>query len=392
MGTLIPISLGAPIERSCSFLNTARCSRTRAVMHRGRCLGSQTQLNRMLCEENGQRKGALQARCQRRSCRFAGPSFLRSHNSLVKTWKATAGNDELGDSGNEISLQNTDFEVVSSSDEGVGDLARDDDVLPDSLTDALDAAAESTSDAIDSGCNRCVVEILLPEFWDPLSGPVYAEEGDQQRFWKLTRRFIDDVLKRRSSAKIRAIYPDAGVAAMLTNNWADAGFQISSLNDRKPVSSSDEVIIVAAPDPPGLDYLMKIGRNLEEGQSLVLFNPRVASGDVGVGLNIRRLRESFLKEFVTVYSLRPIGDVGTVFKKFPELWKVFVQDPDLPGRYLLAAERPSRPGGEALDMIVMQALGMDKSEGDGGNGSPGLLQQIGVTLNGLQRFMRSLSQ
>lgn len=272
-------------------------------------------------------------------------------------------------------------------------IARDDDVLPDSLADALDAAAAATSEAIDRGCERCVVEILLPEFWDPLSGPVYAEEGDQQRFWKLTRRFVDDVLKRMPEASVRAIYPDAGVAAMLTNQWPDARFRLSSLNDRLPTATDDEIIIVAAPDPPGLDVLMKIGRNLEVGQALVLFNPRLASGDVGVGLNIRRLRDSFLKEFMTVYSLRPIGDVGTVFRRYPELWKVFVQDPEVPGRYVLAAERTSRPGGEALDLIVMQALGMHSSkEGTDGESGPGLFQQVGLTLSSLQRFMRSLSQ
>lgn len=42
---------------------------------------------------------------------------------------------------------------------------RADDVLPDSLTDALQAAAEATALAMDRGCERCIVEILLPEFW-----------------------------------------------------------------------------------------------------------------------------------------------------------------------------------------------------------------------------------
>jgi hypothetical protein len=273
--------------------------------------------------------------------------------------------------------------------------ARDDDVLPDSLTDALDAAAEATCQALDRGCQRCIVEILLPEFWDPLSGPVYAEEGDQQRFWKLTRRFIDNVVKRVPNARLRAIYPDAGVAAMLRNQWTDAAFEFASLNDRIAVAAEDQIVVAAAPDPPGLDGLMRIGKRLHEGQTLVLFNPRLASGDVGVGLNIRRLRESYLKEFVTTYSLRPIGDVGTVFRCYPGLWQVFVQDADVPGRFKLAAERPSRPGGEALDLIVMQALGASTGGTDGGdgqNGGPGVLQQIGLTINSLQRFMRSLSQ
>ena len=47
-----------------------------------------------------------------------------------------------------------------------------------------------TPQLIRLACSRCSpvhaaqqVEILLPELWDPLSGPVYAEEGDQLRFW-----------------------------------------------------------------------------------------------------------------------------------------------------------------------------------------------------------------
>ena len=271
---------------------------------------------------------------------------------------------------------------------------RDDDVLPDSLTDALTCAAEATSLAIERGCERAIVEILLPEFWDPLSGPVYAEEGDQQRFWKLTRRFIDNVVTQHPNAKLRAIYPDAGVAAMLRNQWQDAPFSISSLNDRKPVEESDEIIVAAAPDPQGVDSLIKITSSLAPGQALIMFNPRLASGDVGVGLNIRRLRESYLKNFVTTYSLRPIGDVGSVFRRYPSLWQVFVQDDKSPGRYKLVAELPSRPGGEALDLIILEALGGEQSgvEGEAGSQGPGFVNQIGLTLSSLQRFMRSLSQ
>ncbi len=53
-----------------------------------------------------------------------------------------------------------------------------------------------------------------------------------------------------------------------------------------------------------------------------MFNPRLASGDVGVGLSIRRMRESFLSRFTTTYSLRPIQDVGSVFRRYPGMWQV----------------------------------------------------------------------
>lgn len=50
------------------------------------------------------------------------------------------------------------------------------------------------------------------------------------------------------------IYPDMGVAAMLKNNWQDAEFAFASLSDRKPVSEDDDLIVLAAPDPQGVQH------------------------------------------------------------------------------------------------------------------------------------------
>lgn len=69
------------------------------------------------------------------------------------------------------------------------------------------------------------------------------------------------------------------------------------------------------------------------------------AGDVGIGLNVRRLRNQFLAQFITTYSIRPIGDIGTIFRRYPDLWQVFIQDEEAPGRYKIIAERPERPAG-----------------------------------------------
>ena len=73
--------------------------------------------------------------------------------------------------------------------------------------------------------------------------------------------------------------------------------------------------------------------------------PSLRSGDVGLGLNARRLRDSFMKNFVVTYSLRPIADIGSVYRRYPGLWKVFLEEENLPGRYRMIAEVPSRPAG-----------------------------------------------
>lgn len=50
------------------------------------------------------------------------------------------------------------------------------------------------------------------------------------------------------------IYPDMGVAAMLKNQWQDADFAFASLSDRSPVSEDDDLIVLAAPDPQGMQH------------------------------------------------------------------------------------------------------------------------------------------
>jgi hypothetical protein len=45
---------------------------------------------------------------------------------------------------------------------------------------------------------------------------------------------------------------------MLKNQWSDAAFGFSSLNDRCPVLKGDDIIVIAAPDPPGASDVMRI--------------------------------------------------------------------------------------------------------------------------------------
>lgn len=50
------------------------------------------------------------------------------------------------------------------------------------------------------------VEVLLPEFWDPASGAIFSDEGDQQRFWNLIRRFLDDLRELTGLSGVRVVY------------------------------------------------------------------------------------------------------------------------------------------------------------------------------------------
>lgn len=47
--------------------------------------------------------------------------------------------------------------------------------------------------------------MLLAEFWDPSSGAVFSEEGDQQRFWKLTRRFVEGLAAGGAAERVKVV-------------------------------------------------------------------------------------------------------------------------------------------------------------------------------------------
>ena len=74
------------------------------------------------------------------------------------------------------------------------------------------------------------------------------------------------------------IFPDIGVAAYLRNAWEDAGFRITSLNDRTPVTGTEDLVIMAAPDPPGAEDCVRVNRMVSADTPLVLLNPRIVSG------------------------------------------------------------------------------------------------------------------
>jgi hypothetical protein len=82
---------------------------------------------------------------------------------------------------------------------------RADDVLPDSLAGAVEDAAAATANAVTRGNTRCQVELLLPEFWDPISGPIFPNRGDQERFWRMTRRFVEQLAENSGIANIKAV-------------------------------------------------------------------------------------------------------------------------------------------------------------------------------------------
>ncbi|CAI9102228.1 OLC1v1000467C1 [Oldenlandia corymbosa var. corymbosa] len=259
--------------------------------------------------------------------KFQGPGYLDD------------GDDDTG----QVSSLDPQAQTIQ---EGFDEEGEDDSCLPSSLEGAVQQSGQAAADFVFSGGMRAIVELLIPQliFLD--------DEGAQSELWELSRIFLDTLIEETGCQRVKAVFPDAGAAALLKYRWQDASFEFSSLGDRKPVTKEDEIVVMVVPDYQMLQYVEKIASELSDDppRPLLMWNPRLVSEDVGIGINVRRLRRNFLSTFSVVYSMRPLPK-GAVFRCYPGLWKVFYDDKDRPNRYLLAKELVSRPDAEELEII-----------------------------------------
>ncbi|GAV63163.1 DUF1995 domain-containing protein [Cephalotus follicularis] len=252
-----------------------------------------------------------------------------------------------------------------------------DSCLPSDLEGAVIQSGEASALFVSSGGMRAIVELLIPQL------QFLDDEGAQAELWQLSRTFLDTLIEATGGQRVRAVFPDAGAAALLKYQWKDAAFGFSSLSDRKPVENEDEIVVMVVPDYQMLEYVQRIASNLSDDppRPLIMWNPRLISEDVGVGINVRNLRRYFLRTFTTVYSMRPLPS-GAVFRCYPGLWKVFYDDKDRPNRYLLAKEVISRPDAEELELI----FGNVEEQG------PSFFDQAAAIFSSVNRFMKAISK
>ncbi|KAL0718096.1 hypothetical protein Bca4012_067418 [Brassica carinata] len=276
-------------------------------------------------------------------------------------------------------LEQTTSASTSSASQEVSLLEEEDDsCLPNDLVGAVRQSGEASASFVNSGGTRAIVELLIPQL------QFLDDEGAQAELWELSRVFLETLIKETGCERVKAVFPDAGAAALLKYKWKDAAFGFASLSDRKPVEKEDEIIVMVVPDYQMLEYVEKIAKGLADDppRPLVMWNPRLISEEVGVGFNVRKLRRYFLSSFTTVYSMRPLA-AGAVFRCYPGKWKVFYDNKDRPGRYLLAKELIGRPDAEDLEIIYGNVEEKPDEE-------PSLLSQAAGIFSSINRFMKAM--
>ncbi|MFQ4144563.1 DUF1995 family protein [Chlorogloeopsis sp. ULAP02] len=242
--------------------------------------------------------------------------------------------------------------------------------LPKTLEDAIAQAREATQAAIADGYTRLQIELLFPELkLMPVAQqllPTFEQYGD----------------------KLKILFADAGSAGLARRDWTDVPFKITDIGTGRAASiqskiqPEDEIFLFIAPTSVEVPQLEKICEEIGD-RPFVMLNPFLEdAGKIGIGYAARQIRERFTNTIESCYYLRPIFEEAALFRCYPGVWEVWVQNE---GDYQKVAELAQKPSGDELDIIL--AGQAQTPEGETVATVPARKPSV---FRGLQRFIRAL--
>jgi hypothetical protein len=244
--------------------------------------------------------------------------------------------------------------------------------LPKTLEEAIIQAQQATEAALADGKTRLQVELLFPEL----------------KFMPVAQQFLP--ILESYGDKLKIFFPDAGACALARHEWADVPYKIEDIGTgrvasiQSKVKPEDDIFLFISPTSIELPQLEQICQAIGENRPFIMLNPRLEdSGTVGIGYAGRQTRQRFINTIESCYYLRPIFEEAAVFRCYPGMWEVWVENA---GNYEKIAELANKPSGDELDMIL--AKGQPTTTTANGETVPAKKPSM---MRGLQRFLRALS-
>jgi hypothetical protein len=225
-----------------------------------------------------------------------------------------------------------------------------------------------------------------------LHSALASGEGDR---WTLELRFeglkvlplalrLAGELRERQPA-LKLLFADAGATALARRDGESLAPLIASLAEHRrlqegaagagegaplPVASPVPLLLLVQPSPS--DYGMVEAICAAHRGPVVLLNPTLEDGAVGIGSVARARRKGFLAQWRAAYALRPFAD-SALRRAHPGEWEVYRLDPD---GFRLAGCFPQKPSAEEQATVL-------SGEGEGGLGRQ--LKSLGDLIDNLQR-------
>ncbi|MEB3310760.1 MAG: DUF1995 family protein [Snowella sp.] len=215
--------------------------------------------------------------------------------------------------------------------------------VPQSLEQAIADAKTATQQALAAGSNRLQIEFVIPEI--ALQAQDLALE--------FTTLFQDSGI---DLSGLRVIFPDTGAAALARRDWGETEFRLGDLGSRyipvdQKISEEDQAFLVVSPSSVEVQAVERLCE-LAGDRPVVLLIPQLEDVSiVGIGYAARQLRERFLSILETSYYFRPL-EGAVVVKSYPNPWQVYLEKGE---DYELIAEVPTKPLGEALENLILEA-------------------------------------
>jgi hypothetical protein len=250
-------------------------------------------------------------------------------------------------------------------------------IIPNTLEEAIVQAKAATQTALEAGCTRLQIELVIPEI--ALQAQYLALE--------FTSLFAD------YGSGLKVFFPDTGAAALARRDWGETPFQVNDLgSSRTPidmkVSATDQAFLVISPSAVEVSLVERLC-NLAEDRPVVLVIPQLEDiSIVGIGYAARQLRERFLSILESSYYFRPL-EGAVVYRTYPNLWQVWLEKEE--DDYELISEQTQKPLGEALERILLQATS-PSSEETNSESPTSPVRKKSSFLSGITSFLKALSQ
>jgi Domain of unknown function (DUF1995) len=245
-------------------------------------------------------------------------------------------------------------------------------MIPETLEDSILQAKSSLKVALNSGCNRITVDLVIPEI--ALKAQYLALE-------------FAEFFKDEYGMGLKVIFPDTGAAALARREWGETEFRVTDIgSSRTPVemkmAETDQIFLVVSPSSIEVSLVERLC-NLAGDRPVILLIPQLEDVSiVGIGYAARQLRERFLSILQSCYYFRPL-DSAVVLRTYPNLWQVWQQEKgEGEEDYKLIAEVSQKPLGETLDRILA-------GENDEGNNQKSNLS-LGF-FGSIKSFLKALS-
>ena len=241
--------------------------------------------------------------------------------------------------------------------------------FPNSIDQALAQAKTATTAALNDGCQRLQVEILIPEL--KVQDPAH--------------KFIS--IFQEYGSHLKVYFPDAGAAALARRDWGETPYIVRGMSEPKgKIQPDDRIFLFVEPSSVEVNDLEKMCETAGD-RPVVLFIPKLENiATIGIGYSARQLRERFISTFESCYYIRPL-EGAALFRCYPNPWQVWLEKEE---GYELISETAQKPVGEVLENILQKAFGPSENASDSTPATP-QRKKPGLLTN-LQRFLRALSQ